>query len=130
MVGELAWNRRLFGLWLPLAALTVFALFPFAWMAVTSLKANGELYNPKANILWVQNPSLTHYIGLFTETNFVTWIGNTMLVATVSTIISLVLTKSSPTPQEIARPAARCPQLRGHNPRSHSCDREPTRSQP
>src|SRR6185436_8885687 len=91
MVGELTWTRRIFGLWLPLAALFVFALFPFAWMAVSSLKANAELYNPKANILWVQHPSLAHYIGLFTETNFVTWVGNTMLVATVSTIISLVL---------------------------------------
>jgi len=91
MVGELTWMRRIFGLWIPLAALFVFALFPFAWMAATSLKANAELYNPKMNILWVQNPSLVHYIGLFTETNFVTWIGNTMLVATVSTIISLVL---------------------------------------
>jgi multiple sugar transport system permease protein len=91
VVGELTWPRRIFGLWMPLAALFVFALFPFAWMAATSLKANAELYNPKANILWVQNPSLVHYTGLFTETNFVTWIGNTMLVATVSTLISLVL---------------------------------------
>lgn len=91
MVGELTWPRRIFGLWIPLATLFVFALFPFAWMAATSLKANAELYNPRANILWVQNPSLVHYIGLFTETNFVTWIGNTMLVATVSTLVSLVL---------------------------------------
>src|SRR2546425_10262284 len=91
MVGELAWNRRLFGLWLPLAALTVFALFPFAWMAATSLKANAELYDPKANPMWVQHPSLVHYIGLFKETNFVLWIGNTMLVALVATVLSLLL---------------------------------------
>src|SRR3989454_12391532 len=91
MVGELTWSRRLFGLWLPLAALIVFALFPFAWMAATSLKANAELYNPKANPMWVEHPSLVHYIGLFKESNFVTWVGNTMLVATVSTIISLLL---------------------------------------
>src|SRR5215472_9669467 len=91
MVGELTWVRRLLGLWLPLAALFVFALFPFAWMAATSLKANAELYDPKANPLWVQHPSLVHYVGLFKETNFVTWIGNTMLVALVSTMISLLL---------------------------------------
>jgi multiple sugar transport system permease protein len=91
MVGELTWSRRLVGLWLPLTLLFVFALFPFAWMAATSLKANAELYDPKANPLWIRNPSLVHYIALFKETNFVTWIGNTMLVATVSTVISLAL---------------------------------------
>jgi len=42
VVGELTWPRRLLGLWVPLAALFVFALFPFAWMAATSLKANAE----------------------------------------------------------------------------------------
>jgi multiple sugar transport system permease protein len=91
MVGELTWPRRLFGLWLPLAALFVFALFPFAWMAATSLKGNAELYDPKANPLWIRHPSLDHYIGLLTESNFLVWIGNTMLVATVSTMISLLL---------------------------------------
>src|SRR5712692_226421 len=91
MVGELTWSRRLFGLWLPLMALIVFALFPFAWMAATSLKANAELYDPKANPMWVQHPSLVHYIGLFKETNFVLWIANTMLVALVATVISLLL---------------------------------------
>ena len=91
MVGELTWGRRIFGLWLPLAALTVFALFPFAWMAATSLKANAELYDPTANPMWIRHPSLVHYIDLFKETNFVVWIGNTMLVAVVATAISLLL---------------------------------------
>src|SRR5207245_10418316 len=91
MVGELTWSRRLVGLWLPLAALFVFALFPFAWMAATSLKANAELYDPTANPMWIRHPSLVHYVDLFKETNFVVWIGNTMLVALVSTIISLLL---------------------------------------
>src|ERR1700752_33707 len=91
MVGELTWSRRLVGLWIPLAALFVFALFPFAWMAATSLKGNADLYDPTANPLWIRHPSLVHYIALFNETNFVTWIGNTMLVATVSTLISLTL---------------------------------------
>ena len=90
MVGELTWVRRLVGLWLPLAALFVFALFPFAWMAATSLKANAELYDPKSNPLWIQHPSLVHYIGLIKESNFLVWIGNTMLVALVATLISLL----------------------------------------
>src|SRR5712671_2265218 len=51
MVGELTWRKRLFGLWLPLAAFVVIALSPFTWMAATSLETNAELYNPKANPL-------------------------------------------------------------------------------
>src|SRR5712691_6096216 len=91
MVGELTWPRRLLGLWIPLVALIVFSLFPFTWMAATSLKANAELYDPTANPMWIRHPSLVHYIGLFKETNFVVWIGNTMLVALVATVISLLL---------------------------------------
>jgi multiple sugar transport system permease protein len=91
MVGELTWQRRLFGLWLPLALFLVLALFPFAWMAATSLKTNAELYDPKAMPLAIRHPSLVHYISLLQETNFLIWIANTMLVAVVATLISLLL---------------------------------------
>ena len=60
-------------------------------MAATSLKTNAELYNPKASPLAIQNPSLVHYIDLLKETNFLTWVANTMLVAVVATFISLLL---------------------------------------
>jgi multiple sugar transport system permease protein len=91
MVGELTWRRRLLGLWLPLALFYVVALFPFTWMAATSLKTNAELYDPKAMPLSIRHPSLVHYIDLLRETNFLTWIANTMLVAVVATAISLLL---------------------------------------
>src|SRR6266545_759966 len=91
MVGELTWRKRLFGLWLPLAAFLVVALFPFTWMAATSLKTNAELYDPKAMPLTIRHPSLVHYIDLLKETNFLTWIANTMLVAVIATGISLLL---------------------------------------
>jgi multiple sugar transport system permease protein len=91
MVGELTWRKRLLGLWVPLALFYVVALFPFTWMAATSLKTNAELYDPKAMPLTIRHPSLVHYIDLLRETNFVTWIANTMLVAVVATAISLLL---------------------------------------
>ena len=91
MVGELTWRKRLLGLWLPLGVFLVVALFPFTWMAATSLKTNAELYNPKANPLTIQHPSLVHYIDLLRETNFLTWVANTMLVAVIATAISLLL---------------------------------------
>ena len=48
----------------------VFALFPFYWMAITSLKSNQELYSRKVMPLIVHNPTLKHYVDLLTETNF------------------------------------------------------------
>src|SRR5438105_8234755 len=91
MVGELTWQKRLVGLWLPLAGFLVVALFPFTWMAATSLKTNAELYDPKAMPLTIKHPSLVHYIDLLRETNFLVWVANTMLVAAIATGISLLL---------------------------------------
>ena len=91
MVGELTWRKRLLGLWLPLAGFLVVALFPFTWMAATSLKTNAELYDPTAMPLAIRHPSLVHYIDLLKETNFLTWVANTMLVAVIATGISLLL---------------------------------------
>jgi len=77
-------------LWLPLGCFLIFTLFPFYWMAITSLKPNQELYNRKLMPLIVYHPTLKHYVDLLTETNFLTWTYNTLLVAAVSTAISLV----------------------------------------
>jgi multiple sugar transport system permease protein len=83
--------ERLLRLWLPVGFFLVLALFPFYWMAVTSLKPNSELYNRRIMPLVVHHPTLKHYIDLLTQTSFLTWTWNTMLVAVVSTAISLVL---------------------------------------
>jgi multiple sugar transport system permease protein len=90
MIEDGGWRVRALRLWLPLAFFLIFALFPFYWMAVTSLKPNQELYNPQMMPLIVHHPTLKHYVDLLGETDFLTWTWNTMLVATVSTAISLV----------------------------------------
>jgi multiple sugar transport system permease protein len=82
--------ERLLRLWLPLVFFLVLALFPFYWMAITSLKPNAELYNTRMMPLLVSHPTLKHYVDLLTQTSFLTWTWNTMLVAVVSTAISLV----------------------------------------
>ena len=41
--------------------------------------------------LTIQHPSLVHYIDLLKETNFLIWVANTMLVAVIATVISLLL---------------------------------------
>ena len=77
--------------WLPVGFFLVVALFPFYWMTITSIKPDSELYNRHLMPLLVHNPTLKHYIDLLTKTHFLLWTWNTMLVAIVSTGISLVL---------------------------------------
>ena len=91
MVGSHGNGRRLLSLYAPLAVFVVVTLFPFYWMLVTSLKPNAELYNARIFPLVVYSPTLQHYLDLLTQTRFLSWTFNTLLVATVTTVISLVL---------------------------------------
>jgi multiple sugar transport system permease protein len=91
MVGSHGTSRRLLSLYAPLIAFVVVTLFPFYWMLVTSLKPNAELYNARIFPLVVYSPTLQHYVDLLTQTRFLSWTFNTLLVATVTTVISLVL---------------------------------------
>jgi multiple sugar transport system permease protein len=91
MVGGRDFLSRLRRLYLPLGFFVVAMLFPFYWMLITSIKPNRELYSQKIMPLMVHQPTLKHYIDLLWETNFLTWTYNTMLVAVVTTLVSVVL---------------------------------------
>src|SRR3989442_7998638 len=91
MVGGRGLGRRFLRLYLPLAFFLVAMLFPFYWMLITSIKPNRELYNAKIMPLIVHQPTLKHYVDLLSQTNFLTWTYNTLLVAVVTTAVSLVL---------------------------------------
>ncbi len=91
MVGGHDFLSKVRRLYLPLLAFLVLMLFPFYWMFITSIKPNRELYSQKIMPLMVYQPTLKHYIDLLYETNFLTWTYNTMLVAVVTTIVSVVL---------------------------------------
>jgi multiple sugar transport system permease protein len=91
MVGGRDFLSKVRRLYLPLLAFLVLMLFPFYWMFITSIKPNRELYSQKIMPLMVYQPTLKHYIDLLYETNFLTWTYNTMLVAVVTTIVSVVL---------------------------------------
>ena len=91
MVGGRGLAGRTLRLYAPLGFFLVAMLFPFYWMLVTSIKPNRELYNAKIMPLIVHQPTLKHYVDLLEQTNFLTWTYNTMLVAVVTTVVSLVL---------------------------------------
>jgi len=91
MVGTLGWRHRALRLYLPLAVFALITLFPFYWMLITSLKPNEELYNLRNNPLVVYRPTLQHYLDVLTQTSFIRWTVNTLAVATVTSVVSLLL---------------------------------------
>jgi len=93
MLIERKWKKWVY-FYLPMAVFIVFTLFPFYWMAVTAFRPDPELYRtwrqPNASPLWTLEPTLEHVKGLLQTTAFPTWLWNTMLIAIVATIISLI----------------------------------------
>ena len=88
MVGE-TYFRRLVVFYIPLFLFVFVMLFPFAWMLITSIKPDAELYNPRISPFIVREPTLEHWETLFGTTLFVRWAVNTLWVAVASTAVSL-----------------------------------------
>jgi len=93
MVIERRW-KKWFYFYIPLAVFILFTLFPFYWMGVTAFRPDPELYRSwraaNATPFWTLEPTLEHFKGLLESTAFLQWLWNTMLIAMVSTIISLI----------------------------------------
>jgi multiple sugar transport system permease protein len=76
--------------YLLLAALIVFLLFPFYWTFVTSIKTSAELYGQNVTY-WPKAPTFESYRRLFSEYNFLKPMGNSLLVAALTTLISVTV---------------------------------------
>ena len=83
--------RRLVTLYLPLFVILVVLLFPFYWMALTSIKPDEQLIDmEKYNPFWVIHPTFKHISKLLFETQYPRWLWNTMYVAVGATTLSIV----------------------------------------
>ncbi len=73
------------------AAFALFAALPFAWMLLTVFKQNSDLYDPNLNPFLYNDPPTLQNIGyLFAQTEYATFVRNTLLVAVVVVLITLV----------------------------------------
>jgi multiple sugar transport system permease protein len=92
MVVGARWKRWVF-LYLPLGAFVVITLFPFYYMAVTSIRPDREMYvpwnRPNFSPFWTLRPTLEHFALLFRETLFLRWLLNTLIISILSTGIAL-----------------------------------------
>ena len=71
--------------------MSLIVLFPFYWMIITSLKSTTEIRSLHQtffpiNVLW------SNYITVFNSFNFLTYVGNTLVVGILSTIGTLITT--------------------------------------
>ena len=83
--------RRVVTLYLPLFVILVVLLFPFYWMALTSIKPDEQLIDMnKYNPFWVVHPTFKHISKLLFETQYPRWLWNTMYVAVGATTLSII----------------------------------------
>ncbi len=71
-----------------IAVLVGFAGFPIYWMAVTALSTNAELYQ-SGEIPWPQPKHFAALLAALRELSLAPWLGNTLLIAAGTTILSL-----------------------------------------
>ncbi|MEP6658133.1 MAG: carbohydrate ABC transporter permease, partial [Betaproteobacteria bacterium] len=82
--------RRVVTVYLPLGVFVIVLLFPFYWMVITAFKPNEELLSRDGNPFWVIHPTFAHINKLLFETDYPSWLWNTVLVSVVATFVSIV----------------------------------------
>lgn len=90
------------GLYLSAIGFSLFAVFPFSWAVISMFKRSNDLYSRDNNPFWFNEPpTLQHIQYLFRETNYLTFVRNTLIVGLVVTAVTLAF--SLPTAYALAR---------------------------
>lgn len=90
------------GLYGSAVAFSLFAVFPFSWALISMFKRSSDLYTKANNPFWLNEPpTLQHVELLFTQTNYLTFLRNSLVVGLVVTAITLAL--ALPTAYALAR---------------------------
>ncbi|WP_026701209.1 carbohydrate ABC transporter permease [Salibacterium aidingense] len=76
--------------YLTLVLFTLFCLFPFIWMALTALRPREEIRSTNPT-LWIENPTLENITNVLTNTPFLTFFQNSVIVAFSATFLSIVV---------------------------------------
>ena len=78
--------------WFVLSLFVVFAIFPVYWMFITTFKQVNDLYNLDNNpLIFNMAPTLDQVKYLFEQTDFVTWVRNTLEVGLAVVAITVVI---------------------------------------
>jgi multiple sugar transport system permease protein len=80
--------RRTFELHVPLAMIVAFALFPYLWMVLTSVKPDADILQWPLRY-WPSQLTHEHYVTLLARTSFAANMGNSLIVAVGATLVGL-----------------------------------------
>jgi multiple sugar transport system permease protein len=73
---------------LVLLPIMIFVLFPFFWVIITSFKSTPQI-SQRVSIFWPEPFTLEQYRSLIFDSPFLIWLRNSVLVAAISTVISV-----------------------------------------
>lgn len=76
--------------WIAAGIVVINGFFPALWILLTSLKNEVELVK-KPITYWPDNAVLTNYVQAFTDQPLLKYLGNSFMVAVLSTIVSLIV---------------------------------------
>lgn len=79
-------------IYIELVVLAVVVLYPLVWIVGSSFGSTGGLANASAI---PENATLKNYVTLFLETDFPRWYANTLIVATINMVCSVILSAFS-----------------------------------
>ena len=83
-------KRALYWSYVFLCLFVIFFLMPPVYMLITSLKTSAEI-GAVTNPWWVYNPTLSNYIDLLTQTQFLTFFKNSAIVAIIVVAVTMVV---------------------------------------
>jgi multiple sugar transport system permease protein len=81
-------TRRSILMWVAVAVIMVFCLFPFYWLLNTSLKTGTDLTSSR---VVPPHPSLDNYKSIFEDSNFTKALRNSVIVSALTTICALIV---------------------------------------
>jgi multiple sugar transport system permease protein len=85
---EKKWRVKKFITYVLLIVFTLFCVFPFFWMLLTSLKVRVDVIDPS---VWIFKPTFENYKNVFEKRNLLFNIKNSVIVVSGTTVISLLL---------------------------------------
>jgi len=75
-------------MWIAVAAIVIFCLFPFYWLVSLSLKTGADL---SSSSLIPPNPTLANYKSIFQNDDFVRALGNSVIISVVTTALAITV---------------------------------------
>lgn len=66
----------------------VLALFPIYWVFKSSIESSNTMFTSTLQ-LFPGSPTIKNYIMIFTEKGFLTWLGNSIIISVITTVLSI-----------------------------------------